>query len=68
MKELTGDSIHTRSELLELRAKIEKSRKASSWPEANRDSTVNLAAGRYQVRRLEIIRSTLQLGGIRYGN
>jgi len=47
-KELTGDSIHTRSELLELRAKIEKSRKANSWPEANRESTVNLAAGRYQ--------------------
>ena len=48
-KELTGDSLHVRSELLELRPKVEKARGSDSWPPSTRDSTVDLAAGKYQV-------------------
>ena len=49
-KELTGDSTHLRSELLELQSRITRLRSDGKWPEKGKDGTVELAAGNYQVQ------------------
>ena len=48
-KQLTGDSSHPRSELLELQSRITRLRKEGRWPEKGKETTVELAAGLYQV-------------------